>query len=154
SSRQFVLRLYDDLFQRPADTPGLNAWTAFLDGGASRQQVAAGLVRSSEFHALELGNLYGAMLGRPPDPQGFAAFLQFLLSGARVAQAKSIIRGSRDYFRRSGSQANSFLVPLYHDVLGRDIDPVGQAAFSSLLQQGVTRTDVAALVVNSPESHR
>src|SRR5262249_52889101 len=40
----FVYQLYQDLLQRPADDAGLASWTALLDRGASRAQVAAGIL--------------------------------------------------------------------------------------------------------------
>jgi hypothetical protein len=47
SSEQFVSRLYNDLFQHPADTPGLQSWSAVLNSGGSRDQVALGMLQRS-----------------------------------------------------------------------------------------------------------
>src|SRR5262249_49080608 len=148
SSEQFISRLYDDLFQRPADMPGLEGWSALIDRGVDRDVVASGMLQSPEFHMQELGSLYFSLLGRSPDPQGFNGFFHFLQTGGRLDQVETVILGSPEYFQRAGGGQDTFLVSLYHDVLGRDIDPVGRDGFTRLLQDGTTPTEVAAVVLN------
>src|SRR5262249_37668216 len=48
--------------------------------------------------------------------------------------------------------ADGFLTSLYHDVLGRDIDPAGESGFKAFLAQGQSHTVVAMLVAGSPEA--
>jgi RHS repeat-associated protein len=152
SDQQFVLRLYDDLLERTADPSGLQHWTSLLGQGASRTQVAAGFLGSVEHQVQLIGNTYVNLLKRLPDPHSWEVWLNFLQGGGRSDQLKADILGSAEYFSDSGSTTNGFLVSIYHDVLGRPIDPYGLAAFTKALESGITRTQVAAVIVNSPEA--
>jgi RHS repeat-associated protein len=149
---QYVSRLYDDLLERPADPSGLQAWNALLDQGTSRIQVAEGFLGSKEQEIQLIGNMYESLLKRAPDLSGLSGSLQFLQTGGRSDQLEAIILGSLEYFGDTGTSANSFLGSLYHDVLGRPIDPSGLALFTSALQTGATPTQVARAVVDSPEA--
>jgi hypothetical protein len=100
---QYVLRLYDDLFQRPADASGLQFWSSLLDQGASRTQAAAGLAGSTEHQIQEIDQFYASLLKRAPDPQGLNDSLQFLQSGGRSDQLEAVILGSPEYFRDAGA---------------------------------------------------
>src|SRR5262249_47744983 len=53
---------------------------------------------------------------------------------------------------RGGGTNVGFLTALYRDVLGRALDPAGQAAFDALLAQGAPRDAVALLVIQSLEA--
>ena len=152
TNEQYVLRLYDDLLERPADPSGLQSWNALLDRGASRIQVAEGFLGSAEHQTQQIGNLYESLLKRAPDPLGLSGSLQFLQTGGRSDQLEALILGSPEYFSDTGASANSFLVSLYHEILGRPIDPSGLASFTNALQSGVTRTQVALTIVDSPEA--
>lgn len=48
----FLQDLYETLFNRVADTPGLNAWLTSMNRGMKRQQVINGFTASVEFDAL------------------------------------------------------------------------------------------------------
>jgi hypothetical protein len=43
------------------------------------------------------------------------------------------------------------LLALYQDVLGRELDDLGAAAWGLMLAQGASRTDIALLVLESAE---
>jgi RHS repeat-associated protein len=150
---QLVLRYYDDLLQRPADATGLPFWSGMLDRGAGKSQVALGLLDSHENHLIEVEQLYLTLLGRAPDPQGFANFVALRDGGVRFDQVETIFMASPEYVQRAGGTSEGFLVSLYQDVLGRAVDPSGEASFSRLLQAGVSREAVAAAVLTSPESY-
>jgi len=152
ADEQFVLRLYDDLLERQADPSGLQSWSGMLDQGASRMQVAEGFLGSAEHESQLIGNMYESLLKRAPEPLGLSSWLQFLQTGGRTDQVEALILGSPEYYSAAGASANAFLVSLYHDVLGRSIDPSGLATFTNALQSGVTRTQVASAIVDSPEA--
>lgn len=52
SNTAFVQDLYETLFNRPADTAGLNGWLYNMSRGMKRQQVINGFTSSVEFDAL------------------------------------------------------------------------------------------------------
>jgi hypothetical protein len=60
--------------------------------------------------------------------------------------------GSPEYFVNRGGGANdSFLNALYQDVLRRPVDAGGNAYFGRLLATGVSRSQVAGIILNSDE---
>src|SRR5581483_1081914 len=75
-----------------------------------------------------------------------------LAAGGTVEQVAAAIVGSAEFFQNQGGGSNDgFLSALYQDALGRGIDAGGHAAFSQLLANGATRTQVAALLFSSTE---
>jgi hypothetical protein len=53
-----------------------------------------------------------------------------------------------------GTQTNAqFIDDMYHSILHRNAEPAGLAYFSAILDAGVTRGDVAAGFLDSPEAH-
>jgi arabinogalactan endo-1,4-beta-galactosidase len=84
-------RIYQAVFNRPADAAGLGYWTDVLNKGSSLEQIAAGFVNSDEFRASygsspsnrEVATkVYQNVLGRAPDPAGLDYWVKVLDSGA------------------------------------------------------------------------
>src|SRR5439155_26259730 len=106
SQQHFVMQVYLDLLQRPADATGLATWTAALAQGFSRAQMAQAIEDSPEFRSVEVGNLYATFLHRSPDPSGLDTFTAFLAKGGTVEQAAEILTGSQEYFLTRGGGTN------------------------------------------------
>jgi YD repeat-containing protein len=159
SPQTLVGQMYRDLLQRPVDPGGLSAWSAQLDGGVLRPQVVLGIEASLEYRTLQVQGLYDTLLHRSADPLGLNGWVQFMAGGGTVEQMKAFFISSPEYFQtRSGGTNAGFLAALYHDVLGRPVDPAG-AGWGSLLTLPVNpflvrflRTEVASGVLNSPEA--
>jgi hypothetical protein len=150
----YVSNLYVVLLDRPVDPSGLANWTAQLDHGASRQQVAAGIMSSGEYLTLEVTKLYQAYLRRQPDSGGLAANVQLLQQGATIRDLKANFLGSAEYFQTQGNSTNDgWLSAVYLDVLGRGIDPSGLANWTQQLNAGVSRTAVANSILLSAEAN-
>ncbi len=148
----FVGQLYQDLLGRPAEDGGLTYWTGLLQGGSNREQIVQGIVNSDEYHGRQVQQLYHTYLHRDVDPVGLSTFSGLLAQGGTVEQVQALIVGSPEYWQNEGGGTNAgFLTALYHDVLGRDIDAVGQQVFGQALNQGMTPAQVAALVFQSDE---
>ena len=148
----FVAQAYRDLLQRDVDAGGLANWIAFLNAGGTRQQVAFAIDHSQEYRQLTVSGLYTRYLHRSVDPTGLASFTAFLAGGGTDEQVSALLAGSQEYFQvRGGSTNNGFLTALYQDGLNRAIDPSGQAAFTQLLANGMTRTQVATILFGSTE---
>ncbi|MCB1031858.1 MAG: DUF4214 domain-containing protein, partial [Acidimicrobiales bacterium] len=71
-NRSFVQQIYQNVFNRSADTAGLNYWTQKLDSGAvGRGQVMINFSESSEYKTKEANRVNAAaiyihFLGRAP----------------------------------------------------------------------------------------
>jgi len=153
ANQAFVTAAYNDLLQRAPDAAGLAGWTSLLDSGqATTMQVALSIVNSLEFRIDAVQNAYQTFLHRAADPGGLNAFVNFLATGGNIKLVDSIIIGSQEYFQvRAGGTNAGFLQALYQDVLHRAPDAFGLQAFTAALDAGVSRQQVALLVLSSPE---
>lgn len=154
-AERFIARLYQDLLGRSVEQAGLGFWTGLLDQGMPRDQVALAIQESTEHRTNLIRDLYRALLRREADPDGIRFFLGRLDSGSTIDQVRALFLASPEYYRvRGGGTDQGFLQALYRDVLHREIDSSGAQAWAALLAQGVVRTDVATLVLGSPEARR
>jgi hypothetical protein len=151
-NQHFVMQLYNDLLQRPADNDGLAAWTTLLDQGVSRRQVALDFEASREFHQELVQNLYSQLLGRAADAAGLAGWTQFLDQGGTSVELEALLLGSAEYFNNHGGSYGGWLDALYQDVLHRPADQPGAQAWIRDLAQGASRDAVALAILHSPEA--
>ena len=148
-----MAQLYRDLLQRDPDTIGFAYYTGQLDRGAfDRGQVASAFLNSQEYRALQVQNIYHALLGRDVDTSGLTTSLQFLAKGGTIEQLKAVITGSLEYLQvRGGGSLEGFLSALFQDAFNRAIDTSGRATYSQALSHGMTRIQVAQAIYSSPE---
>src|SRR5206468_3539960 len=132
---RFVAQAYQAILGRDVDPTGLAFWTRLLNQGQlNRTQAIQAILGSLEYRAKVVTDLYHSLLRRNPDAFGLATFVNFLGSGGTIAQVQALILGSGEYFvTQGGGTVNGFLAALYRDVLGRQIDPNGQATWTFLL---------------------
>jgi hypothetical protein len=93
----FVEHAYQMILGRPADGAGLAAFVALLSGGASRAQVAAELLGSTEYRSDVVSFCFQSLLGRAPDAAGLAAQVVFLVSGGTIEQFIANVVGSSEF---------------------------------------------------------
>jgi hypothetical protein len=164
----FVAQVYRDLLGREVDAGGLTFWSGNLDQSTrTRAQVVQGIENSQEYHQLTVTRLFNQLLHRAPDPVGLQGLTNFLAqSGHTTAQLEDLILGSPEYYMRFGGGTRlGFLQAVYQDVLGRPIDPAGQAFWLDQLarrglssdevgdsEAGDARTAIAARIFDSSES--
>jgi hypothetical protein len=150
ADQAYVCRLYPDLLGRGADAQGLAGWTALLAGGVPRSSVPAGLQASPEGRAHLVGTFYGRYLGRPADGSGLSTYGQELAGGIRDETVQAQILGSPEYFALHGSSNDSWLTAVYHDLLGRPVEPSAASGwFAALARQ--SRVQVAYELLSSQE---
>jgi Domain of unknown function (DUF4214)/SdrD B-like domain/Aspartyl protease len=127
-----VDRYYAVYLNRPADAAGRANWVNAFLHGASETQVQAGFVLSAEFQAANasnaafVGSLYVSILGRTPDVDGQAHWLQALQGGARRDQVALGILTSGEAYQR-------VLDRYYTDFLHRAPDPAGEQSWLNSL---------------------
>jgi hypothetical protein len=97
----FLLSLYTQVLDRPADAAGLEGWESLLSCCASRADIAAAVLASPESAADEAQSLYQTYLHRAPDPGGLAAFTSALEQGLPIELAIAIMLESDEYFAAS-----------------------------------------------------
>jgi hypothetical protein len=150
-NERFVGGLYQTLLQRQPDPGGLAGWTAALDRGVRRSQVALEIEESLEARALEVQALYHRFLHRDADPSGLNTFVAFLGAGITVEEVSTILMGSPEYLQAHGGTNQGFIAALYADTLNRSPDPGGLASYLQALSQGASRQQIAAAIFESTE---
>jgi sugar (pentulose or hexulose) kinase len=96
----FLTAIYQDALGRGVDANGRAAFTAALQAGATRGQVAAVIFASPEFAADSVRADYQKFLHRNADNAGLAFFTQAMQQGARDEQVIALILAADEYFAR------------------------------------------------------
>ena len=176
NTTDFVTLLYNNVLGRDPDAGGLAGWSDRLDNqGWSRAEVVLGFSESREFtdatqaDALELSRagyqagwsddvfrLYQATLGRAPDVGGLLGWTERLANGRDYEDAIGGFVSSAEFQARYGAtDSNGFVTLLYNNVLDRDPDAGGLAAWLDRLDaQGWSRPQVVAGFAQSLEFRR
>jgi hypothetical protein len=160
-NQRYLAQTYVDLLRRQIDPTGLAVWGGFLDKGGSRGGVVRGIEGSTEYRTNLINSMYFEYLGRAVDPFGLDVSLRMLSATPQaegagdVRQLRLMLLTSPEYMQRHAASDNlRYLVALYADILGRDLDPTGAAGFGALLAAGASRAQVAAAILASTESDK
>jgi hypothetical protein len=146
----YIANLYGSILDRAPDTAGYINLLRYLQNGGSHEQAAGGLWESAEHRGIQVDSLYQALLHRPADPTGRAAFVSYMLAGATEYDVERTLITSAEY--RAQHSANvSFLTAVYHDVLDRPIDPLGLSNGLAALANGMSPDDLVRTVITSME---
>lgn len=149
--QRWVNEVFHDLLSRQAD-PGALAFFRNLAAAGGRQHIVATIQNSTEYRTDQVASLYERYLHRAADPAGQAFFVSFLQSGHTVEQIATILAASPEYFASRGGNSNDgFLDTLFHDALGRPVDPGARQFFDQALAAGETRGQIAAAIFTSDE---
>ncbi|HVX12981.1 MAG TPA: DUF4214 domain-containing protein [Pirellulales bacterium] len=156
--QNWVQEMYRDLFDRQAESQGLDFWVGLLDAGQTRGQVAFDIVQlafSEEFQRDTVTALYEQYLDRAPDPGGAAYWTMYLYNGGTIESMAQALVSSPEYWQTRGGGTNAgFLETLFNDALGRAIDPAALTYYEGLMAGGATPGDIASIIFNSDEYHR
>jgi hypothetical protein len=147
----FITSEYQTLLHRSPDGSGLNSWLNQLNGGQSREAVEAGIVSSHEYFATHgdnnaawLTNLYQDLLGRSPDANGFADWLNRLAGGESTYQvALGFATSTERELRLVGAD--------YRAILGRALEAEAIDNWMSTVQASANREQVVIDIVSSDE---
>lgn len=164
SSRQFVERLYLNVFGRPGEPAGVDYWTGQLDQGRTQGDIVVGFSQSPEFVKLTktaslqaaidgaVYRLYLAYFLRPADADGAAYWTGEAIRGVPLTIISGLFADSAEFVTRYGSLSNEqFLQLIYANVLTRPADGAGYEYWRGQLNDGVSRGDVMLAFSNSVE---
>jgi len=165
----FINEIYQIALGRAPDQGGFEANLAALEAGTSRAEIAASIALSEEnFQGLTVdetgifvvdadsaaaARLYFGLLDRAPDAEGVDNFTNFLEAGNTTTQAAQVFLDSAEYQANfAGLSDDEFVDSLYENALGRDPDEGGFQAYTTALENGVSRAEVAAAITQSVEA--
>lgn len=153
ANARWLVSLYEEAFDRPADLGGLDHWLARIAAGGERSRlvVARSFLNSREGSRNEAVLAYDDLLGRQPDPQGLDFWTSFLRTGS-VNTLRFQHLASAEYFQNTGGTNQSYVQQLYRDLLDREIDPQGLAFYVGRLDAGTPTWWVSRSIYESPES--
>jgi streptogramin lyase len=129
----------------------INAWVTMMQAGLTVEQVASDFLNSDVYSALHPDNasfvtaLYVDLAGYTPNPTEVSAWDMLLASGVTRATAVQSFMNFSEPRALSG---------LYSLILDRSPDQGGLTFFGTALANGVSLTDVAALMFGSAEYAR
>src|SRR6202011_2619405 len=98
-NQRFVEKAYQDLLNRQADPPGLDAWNAYLTQGGTRVALVRAIQSSAEYRADVVQALYVRYLHRSADTAGLNGLVGFLGAGGTVEYAAAALVSSPEYFQ-------------------------------------------------------
>jgi subtilisin family serine protease len=154
----FVTELFQAFLGRTPDPIGYNHFVTQLQQGASRFAVAQAVQNSPEARALEVARWYrdalgvsNVSLGQLEADPGVAAWGAQLASNGPDTVLAGIL-STDAYAQAQGGTNAGFVNGLFWALLGRAPDPVGFGYFLGLLQQGMSRFDVARAMQATAEA--
>lgn len=97
--------------------------------------------------------MYEAALNREPDQNGLAEWINYLDHGGSTHDMANMFIGSQEFMTLYGNLDNaSFVEQLYNNILDREGEPEGVAAWTAALDRGTSRADVLIGFSESPEN--
>lgn len=153
ANARWLVALYTDVFNRPADLGGLDHWLARIAAGGERSRlvVARSFLSSQEGSRNEAVVAYEELLGRTPDPQGLTFWTNYLRTGS-VNSLRFQHLASPEYYRNAGGTNDGYVRQLYRDLLGREIDSSGLRFYVGRLDAGTPTWWVSRSIYESNES--
>jgi hypothetical protein len=148
SNELFLNQVYLDVLHRAPDQAGLDFWRQFLELGYARKWVTAKIVHSRESQVTAVNTTFQIYLDRPATTSEISGALspqstaQGLIFNARIL-------GSKEFFEMAGGTNADFLNALGQAVLGTALTTQQTATLTHLLNQGVSRTQVARDLLQS-----
>jgi len=146
---KFVTRTYDDLMNRTPDAPGLAYWVGRLASGTPRIWVSAALTATPEFNRMVVEQVYLDVMGRNADAPGLAWWAGVLQSGGRTENLYAALVGSPEYTGQFGTNYDAFVKAAYVSILGKQVDPAGEAFWVADLQHGDSMAHMASSIAHS-----
>ncbi len=150
SNQAYVANAYLLLLSRPAD-PSSSVWVNDLNNGIPPAAVVLAIESSPEYLGDQVAAMYNRYLGRNPDSGGDQFWTSFLEAGGTFEEMAAQFTASSEYFAFRGGTNEGFVAGLYEQVLQRGVSPSEIPPWVTLLDNGVSRLDVAGAFLTSQE---
>ncbi len=154
-NRAYVTSLYNDLLGRAPDQEGLDGFTAQLNAGANRDNVALGIINSLEFNRAFVGAQYEHFLGRKASSAEIDPWVKFVNAGGNFDQLQAHILSSEEAFQKAGGSNSAWLQLAYDKALGRSATAEElRGPLTALNAATVSRFTIALGIMQSIEADR
>lgn len=149
--RDYITKVYNDLFARDPDPTGLATWTNALKSGTPVGAVANSITYSTEYRASLIQGTYQRYLGRTADSIGMAGWLTEMERGMHIEQMQAGFISSDEFWARGGGTERGWITRLYQSVLNREPGLSEVNYWQAQLGQGRSRYAIAIGFVYSTE---
>jgi hypothetical protein len=144
--------LYQNVLGRNGDSVSqLGNWLAVLNGGQSLDQVATGILASTEEDTDVVTALYHELLNRAPDSAGLNYNVNLLQTSGYSATVIEALAASSEFYKLQGGTDTSWVQGLYHDLLNRYGSQTEVQSWLNDLNAGQTRQQVVGDFLASTE---
>lgn len=174
-SEAFIRQIYSTILGREPDAEGLQYWLDEQKKGMSAADIVSYFFNSQEMKNKNLSNedflfyAYGAILGRQPDAEGKAYWLDMLSQGATrtwvissfvtskeftaLCNGFGIVRGNVSNLKEADKDDNvaRFVTRMYRNVLKREPDETGLHYWAGCIHNGMTASVMVRQFVGSKE---
>lgn len=170
-NNDFVYTLYNTLFDREPDQPGLDHWMEQLEAGTLRTIVIDNFLQSQEFIDLAISfnvtafneddeslfqineyvnRFYLLVLDRNPDEAGFNSWTTQMSNGESGSNLARNFFNSPEFTGRQTTD-NEFLDIAYRSFFDREADEVGKLSWLGAIAIGISREDIVTGFTDSQE---
>ncbi|HEV3339503.1 MAG TPA: DUF4214 domain-containing protein, partial [Pirellulales bacterium] len=145
---------YIDVLGRQPGPAELNYWVGQIDSGATPATVAQAIMQSDEHLAAVINQLYQQYLGRTADPGGTQYWSAIWRQNGGPELVQAGIIASPEYFKTAQtlypnlSPDQAWVTALYHNILGRDVDPQGLTYWTDYIQTHSKQSVVLGFVTS------
>ena len=152
---RFVDALTRDLLGRAPTDIEISGWVGQLDGGLTREQLAADLAGRDEFVGLVVDNAYLTVLDRVPTGPERSAGVTKVRTDQGAQGLLVELLASTEFFAMAGSTDSGFVYTAGQRVLKRDLSAAEAAPFiAGLGDSSKSRADIATGLVGGVEGSR
>ncbi len=156
TTESFVQQVYSDVFDRPADPPGLRYWSDRINSvDVSVAEVYNEFLSSAEFagNVAPVARLYLSVFDRQPDLEGMRFWVGKRSEGAPLVALADAFLASNEFEALSTATTDQEIVEaVYGRVLGRTPDAEGLAFWTGEIAAGrLTVPQFVVAVSESPE---
>jgi uncharacterized repeat protein (TIGR01451 family) len=144
--------MYCTILGRQGEPAGIQLWTDKFQAGETYSEIATEFLQSSEYRSDVIESYYVTFLGRGAEPAEMAGWLAAFEAGWTETQISEAFVSSAEYNSLHATDAD-FVSSLYANFLGRDATPSEVTNWDAQLGAGMTRSVLAADVIQSTEAY-
>jgi uncharacterized repeat protein (TIGR01451 family) len=144
--------IYRTILGRQGDPAGIQDWVARVQAGETYAKVATEFLQSPEYRTNVIDSYYETFLGRAAEPAGLASWMAAFQAGSTETQIAESFVSSPEY-NTQHADPSVYVESLYANVLGRDATVSEVANWDAQLVGGMTRSVLAADVIESTEAY-
>jgi hypothetical protein len=169
-NRKYVAAVYQDVLGRAPDANGLGYWSQQLDHRTSIIRVAESIAHSAEYYAnFVIKPDFLKLLGRQADDAGVTYWTQQMQHGLTDQELEARLIASDEFYAKAENfdpapdaddtsiadtdRITDWIDAIYKLLLGRTPDSGGEKYWSSQLDAGLSREEVALRIANSSENN-